>query len=97
MAIWTIDTALAHVNGKKDVLGGIAYTMWNDSRTLKTQNNFRFYGELTEKGDAGKKDAQACDMVFVIPTDHEGITSLTRKTNWGETTLKELQEDASMV
>ena len=59
---WSVGYPLARGN---KALGGIAYTIWNDGKTLKTSDTFKFLGELT--GDYA--DAKACDVVFVIPTD----------------------------
>ena len=69
MSIWTVGAPLAR--GKYD-LGGIVYTIWNDGKTLRTnKTNYQFFGDLTE--DYNYKDA--CDAVFVVPTDHDGIES----------------------
>lgn len=66
--IWSVGAPLSR---GKYALGGIAYTIWNDGKTLKTDDDFKFLGNLTS--DYG--DAKACDVVFVVPTDHDGITS----------------------
>jgi len=77
MAVWTVDTALTRISGSNNyALGGIAYTMWNDDKTIRTgtsatASSYQFYGYLTN--DIRHKDA--CDVVFVIPTDHDEITS----------------------
>ena len=79
MSIWTVDTALTRVdNGGAVVrnrdfsLGGISYTIWNDGKTLKTANDrWRFYGDLEEN----HSNDRLCDVVFVIPTARNGITS----------------------
>ena len=67
MSIWTVGAPLAR--GKYD-LGGIVYTIWNDGKTLVTNGtNFQFMGDLTDNYN----HKNACDAVFVIPTDHPGI------------------------
>ena len=87
MAIWTVDTALTRISGNIDyALGGIAYTIWNDGKTLKTgemdgkESRFRFYGNLVED----MRDKDACDVVFVIPTDHDGVTSFDPNNTLGK-------------
>lgn len=85
MSIWTVDTAITRISGKTNyALGGIAYTMWNDKKTLKTGNNtrFKFFGDLTEN----KKDQDLCDVVFVIPTDYSGVTSFDPNNTMGRGT-----------
>lgn len=67
MTVWQVDTALTRIDGNNNYsLGGVAYTIWNDDKTLKTQKDtrFKFYGDLTD--DIRNKDA--CDVVFVVPT-----------------------------
>ena len=66
MIIWEVGAPLVRQSGGKNYdLGGIAYTIWNDGKTLRTNNtNYQFMGDLT--GDYNYKDA--CDVVFVIPT-----------------------------
>ena len=59
---WSVGAPLARGN---KALGGIAYTIWNDGKTLKTSDSFKFLGDLT--GDYA--DGKACDVVFVIPTE----------------------------
>ncbi|MBO7409242.1 MAG: hypothetical protein J6T85_05095, partial [Paludibacteraceae bacterium] len=59
---WSVGAPLARGNY---ALGGIAYTIWNDGKTLKTSDDFKFLGDLTGNYD----DAKACDVVFVIPTE----------------------------
>jgi hypothetical protein len=59
---WSVGAPLAR--GTK-ALGGIAYTIWNDGKTLKTSDTFKFLGDLTDN----YSDAKACDVVFVIPTE----------------------------
>ena len=59
---WSVGAPLARGN---KALGGIAYTIWNDGKTLKTSDSFKFLGDLT----SDYADAKACDVVFVIPTD----------------------------
>ena len=74
MSIWTVGAPLSRViSGKDYSLGGIVYTIWNDGKTLRLadKSNFQFLGDLTS--DYNYKDA--ADVVFVIPTDHDGITS----------------------
>ena len=44
---------------------GTVYTIWNDGKTLKTSDSFKFLGDLT----SDYNDAKACDVVFVIPTE----------------------------
>ena len=67
---WTVGAPLARGN---KALGGIAYTIWNDGKTLKTSDNFKFLGDLT----SNYADAKACDVVFVIPTER-GVPVVTR-------------------
>ena len=73
VTIWTTGAPLSRVIGEKDYsLGGIVYTIWNDGKTLRTNNtNYQFIGDLTS--DYGYKDA--CDVVFIIPTDQASRTS----------------------
>ena len=73
VSIWSAGAPLVRkINGKVDSLGGIAYTIWNDGKTLRTNStNYQFMGDLT--ADYNYKDA--CDVVFIVPTDHDGITS----------------------
>ena len=59
---WSVGAPLDRGN---KALGGIVYTIWNDGKTLKTSDNFKFLGELTDNYADGK----ACDVVFVIPTE----------------------------
>ncbi len=81
MSIWTVDTALTRVQGGNNYsLGGISYTMWNDGRTIQTTKStndlYKFYGDLTsEEGEEAWKNSKLCDVVFVIPTDYDGIVS----------------------
>ena len=93
MSIWTVDSALTRVDeknwagggaGKDYALGGIAYTIWNDNRTLKTYNNdrFKFFGDLEKNSNNDK----LCDVVFVIPTNHESITSFDPNNTMGRGT-----------
>ena len=56
-------------------LGGIVYTIWNDGKTLKTSDAFKFLGELTDNYADGK----ACDVVFVIPTER-GVPTVEKRT-----------------
>ena len=82
MSIWTVGAPLNRVDvnnvvgqGKnKDYsLGGIAYTIWNDGRTLRMnkETNFQFFGDLTKDFNYRHN----CDVVFVVPTNHETTTS----------------------
>ena len=74
VSIWSAGAPLARESGGKKLLdlGGTVYTIWNDGKTLRTNNtNYQFMGDLT--ADYGYKDA--CDVVFIVPTDHDGITS----------------------
>ena len=68
MSIWSIGAPLNRVIGGKNYdLGakdGTVYTIWNDGKTLKTADDFKFLGDLTSIYD----DAKAVDVVFVIPT-----------------------------
>ena len=61
---WSVGYPL---NRDNKALGGIAYTIWNDGKTLKTKEKegYKFLGELT----SDYNDAYACDVVFVIPTE----------------------------
>ena len=68
MTIWTVGAPL--VRGKYD-LGGIAYTIWNDGKTLKTYDTFKFLGDLT----SSYNDDKAVDVVFIVPTDQESRIS----------------------
>lgn len=87
MIVWTVDTALTRVDannyasGGKNMdyaLGGISYTIWNDDRTLRTYNNdrYKFFGGLEARNSNTDK---YCDVVFVVPTNHEGIVSFDPK------------------
>ena len=86
MSIWTVDTALTRVDvhnvakagaNKNYSMGGISYTIWNDGRTLKTEeitghtDIWRFYGDLEEN----LSNDRLCDVAFVIPTSRPTITS----------------------
>ena len=59
---WSVGAPL---NRGNKALGGIVYTIWNDGKTLKTRDDFKFLGDLTDN----YADAKACDVVFVIPTE----------------------------
>ena len=62
MSIWSVGAPL---NRGDNDLGAITYTMWNDGKTLRTNNtNYQFMGDLTS--DYNYKDV--ADVVFVIPT-----------------------------
>ena len=65
MNTWSVGAPL---NRGDKALGGIVYTIWNDGKTLKTSDAFKFLGDLTS-GENGYNDAKACDVVFVIPTE----------------------------
>ncbi len=67
---WSVGAPLARGN---KALGGIAYTIWNDGKTLKTNDKFKFLGNLT----SSYTDGEACDVVFVIPTER-GVPDVTR-------------------
>ena len=67
---WSVGAPLARGN---KALGGIAYTIWNDGKTLKTNDSFKFLGDLTDNYN----DAKACDVVFVIPTER-GVPVVSR-------------------
>ena len=70
MNTWSVGYPLARGN---KALGGIAYTIWNDGKTLKTSDSFKFLGDLTDN----YADAKACDVVFVIPTER-GVPVVSR-------------------
>ncbi|MBQ9340730.1 MAG: hypothetical protein IJS13_10455 [Paludibacteraceae bacterium] len=59
---WSVGAPL---NRGNKALGGIVYTIWNDGKTLKTSDSFKFLGDLT----SDYNDAKACDVVFVVPTE----------------------------
>ena len=75
MSIWSIGAPITRVIGGKNYsLGakeGHVYTIWNDGKTLKTYDNFKFLGDLT----SDYNDAKAVDVVFVVPTDQSSRTS----------------------
>lgn len=70
---WSVGAPLDRGN---KALGGIVYTIWNDGKTLKTSDAFKFLGELTSEYG----DAKACDVVFVIPTER-GVPDVKRAAN----------------
>ena len=80
-SIWTIDSALTRIkDGKNYALGGISYTMWSSnspSYTLLTASNtnWKYQGNLTQERD----NTNACDVVFVVPTDRASVTSFDPK------------------
>lgn len=84
MSIWSVGAPLTRVDTnnvagdgkmKNYALGGIAYTIWNDGKTLKTNNTrYQFYGDLT----SSYGDTYACDVVFVIPTERGVPTVIGR-------------------
>ena len=75
MSIWSVGAPITRVIGGKNYsLGakeGHVYTIWNDNKTLKTYDNFKFLGDLT----SNYEDAKAVDVVFVVPTDQASRTS----------------------
>ena len=98
MSIWTVGAPLDRVdkdnvaklgtNNNYDLgAGDLVYTMWNDGKTLKSKSEelYKFFGEFT----ADYNDKAACDVVFVVPTNHDGITSFdpnkTLTTAYGRT------------
>ena len=82
-SIWTIDDPLPFLKGGNSYpLDGIAYTMWStnpggDSYTLLTSsdNNWKYQGDLTRE----KNNANACDVIFVVPTNHSSSISFDPK------------------
>jgi hypothetical protein len=62
---WQVGYPLDRGNKALGAKEGTVYTIWNDGKTLKTSDAFKFLGELT----SNYADAKACDVVFVIPTD----------------------------
>lgn len=62
---WSVGAPLVRGNKALGAKEGTVYTIWNDGKTLKTSDAFKFLGDLT--GDYN--DAKACDVVFVIPTE----------------------------
>lgn len=70
---WLVGAPLARGNKALGAKEGTVYTIWNDGKTLKTSDAFKFLGDLT--GDYN--DAKACDVVFVIPTER-GVPDVTR-------------------
>ena len=81
---WSVGAPL---NRGTKALGGIVYTIWNDGKTLKTSDSFKFLGDLTDN----YADAKACDVVFVIPIERgvptvagrAGLTSFDPKGSLG--------------
>lgn len=69
---WSVGAPLDRGN---KALGGIVYTIWNDGKTLKTSDAFKFLGDLT----SDYNDAKACDVVFVIPTER-GVPTVEKRT-----------------
>ena len=59
---WSVGAPLDRGN---KALGGIAYTIWNDGKTLKTRDTYKFLGDLT----SDYSDSKACEVVFVVPTE----------------------------
>lgn len=87
MAIWTVGAPLTRVDANNVAKGGInknydlgapagtLFTIWNDGKTLKTNNTrYQFYGDLT----SDYNDSYACDVVFVIPTNRGVPTVIGR-------------------
>ena len=80
-SIWSIDTALTRIkDGNNYALGGISYTMWSSSSpsyTLLTSsgNGWKYQGDLTND----KGNANACDVIFVAPTNRSTVTSFDPK------------------
>ena len=70
---WRVGKPLDRGNKALGAKEGTVYTIWNDGKTLKTRDAFKFLGDLT--GDYN--DAKACDVVFVIPTDR-GVPHVKR-------------------
>ena len=70
MNTWQVGYPL---NRGNKALGGIVYTIWNDGKTLKTSDSFKFLGDLT----GNYEDTKACDVVFVIPTER-GVPVVNR-------------------
>ena len=62
---WQVGYPLDRGNKALGAKEGTVYTIWNDGKTLKTSDSFKFLGDLT----SNYADAKACDVVFVIPTD----------------------------
>ncbi len=65
---WQVGAPLNRDNKALGAKEGTVYTIWNDGKTLKTSDAFKFLGDLTS-GVNDYKDPKACDVVFVIPTD----------------------------
>ena len=73
-SVWTIDTALTHPKGQE--FGGISYTMWgNEGHTILLAGNFKTQGALS----SNLNEKNLADVVFVIPTKFDNITSLDPK------------------
>ena len=70
---WSVGAPLNRGNRALGAKEGTVYTIWNDGKTLKTSDNFKFLGDLTGNYD----DAKACDVVFVIPTER-GVPDVKR-------------------
>ena len=62
---WQVGYPLDRGNKALGAKEGTVYTIWNDGKTLKTSDSFKFLGELT----SNYADAKACEVVFVIPTE----------------------------
>ena len=62
---WQVGYPLDRGNKALGAKEGTVYTIWNDGKTLKTKEKFKFLGDLT----SSYTDGEACDVVFVIPTE----------------------------
>ena len=62
---WQVGYPLDRGNKALGAKEGTVYTIWNDGKTLKTRDSFKFLGDLT----SNYSDSKACDVVFVIPTE----------------------------
>ena len=62
---WSVGAPLDRGNKALGAKEGTVYTIWNDGKTLKSKDKFKFLGDLT----GSYTDGEACDVVFVIPTE----------------------------
>ncbi len=62
---WSVGAPLNRNNNNLGAFANTVYTIWNDSKMLKTSGDFKFLGELTDNYN----DSKGCDVVFVIPTN----------------------------
>ena len=76
MNTWQVGAPLNRGNRALGAKEGTVYTIWNDGKTLKTSDSFKFLGDLTS-GENGYSDSKACDVVFVIPTER-GVPDVKR-------------------